>query len=156
MNSLLLWVIVVLVIVLIVFFCRKKFISDNENGIMVAYSWDEVIDTCIDSAKEIASHWDLDIQDIIGGAWEAVLQKSSEDMATVIQKFYFQGNDGKFYCETVCVQISIDKVPEELVNELNIQVPVDITERMREKIKSKLELDNNMKGSDLDVQKNNN
>lgn len=145
MNSLLLWAIAILVIVVIVSFCGKKFISNDENGIIVAYSWDEVIDSNVDFAKKIASQWELGVQDITGGAWEAVLQKSSEDMAIVVQKFYFKGDDGKFYCESSCVQISTDEVPAELLTELNKQPSVDITERLRQDIQKKINLENSTK-----------
>ncbi|MCQ2362307.1 MAG: hypothetical protein MJ048_04645 [Acidaminococcaceae bacterium] len=100
----------------------------------VVANWDDVVKVAKDFVKQIASKWDLYLNDILDGAWESVLQRLEEDVAIVAQRFYFKGNDNKYYRESVCEQIDESEVPPELLAKLNKQPAVDVTQRMKEEM----------------------
>lgn len=103
-------------------------------GAWVVAHWEEVVKVAKDFVNQIASHWDLYVNDILDGAWESVLQRLKEDVAIVAQRFYFKGNDGKYYRESVCEQIDESEIPPELLEKLNKQPAVDVTQRMKEEM----------------------
>lgn len=103
-------------------------------GAIVVASWEALVNVACDFVNQLASHWDLYVQDIMDGAWESVLQRFKDDAAVVAQRFYFKGNDGKLYRETKCEQISEDEIPEELREKLDRQPVVDVKDRIKREI----------------------
>ncbi|MCQ2362580.1 MAG: hypothetical protein MJ048_06065, partial [Acidaminococcaceae bacterium] len=93
--------------------------------------WDEIISIATSFIQQIASQWNLYVDDILNGAWESVIQRFSQDIAVVAQRYYFRGNNGKFYRESICEEIPLNEIPFELQEKVMTQEAVDVTARMK-------------------------